>query len=304
MNNLAIGIGGLIVVAAVSFEIQEPFPIRTEVNLVQLHVTVTDSAGNAIGGLAKSAFRLLVDDVPQEITVFQGEDAPVTAGIVVDNSASMASKRPEVIAGALAFARASNPKDQIFVVHFSTSFRFGLPQGTRFTDNISELESAIASFELGGTTAFYDALIGAESQFQYAAYRRKVLLTITDGGDNSSRMTLADAVTGARDSGIVIYPIGVFDQDDRDRNPAVLEKLAEQTGGRASFPQQISGIKETCVQIAQEIREQYTLGFPGASDGKYHRISLSVSDPKHGPLKAETRAGYLADPGPRGGAQK
>ena len=273
--------------------LQEPPRIRMDVNLVQLHVRVTDTAGHAVAGLGKAAFQLFVDDTPHEITVFEGEDAPVTAGIVVDNSASMTSKRQEVIAAALAFARASNPRDQMFVVHFNESARFGLPDGVRFTASMPELESAIAAFRLGGATALYDALLTAASHFRFAAFPRKVLLTVSDGGDNSSHATLAMAITGARDAGIVVYPIGLFNEDDRDRNPAVLEKLAEQTGGQAFFPEQISGITEVCVKIAQEIREQYTLGFNGATDGRYHRIRLTVSDGNR-TLKAHTRAGFLA----------
>jgi len=299
MRILPIALSGLIVAAAVSVGNQEPPTIRTDVNLVQLHVRVTDAAGRAVSGLGQSAFHLFVDDAPTEITVFQGEDAPVTAGIVVDNSASMAAKRNDVIAGALAFARASNPKDEMFVVHFSTGVRFGLPEGTRFTGSIAKLETAISTFNLGGTTAFYDALAAASSHFKFAAYPHKVLLTITDGGDNSSQTTLPEAIAGARDAGIVIYPIGLFDENDRDRNPAVLEKIAEQTGGSAFFPEHVYEVTETCVRIARNIREQYVLGFPGATDGRYHRIRLLVSDAGHGPLKAFTRAGYQAT-GPSG----
>jgi VWFA-related protein len=297
MRILPIALTSLVIGAAVTVDTQEPPVIRTDVNLVQLQVQVTDAAGHTVPGLNKGAFQLFVDDAPVEITVFQGEDAPVTAGIVVDNSASMTAKRPEVIAAALAFARASNPKDEMFVVHFNGAVRFGLPPGTRFTGSIAQLETAISAFELGGTTAFYDALIAAASHFQYAAYARKVLLTVTDGGDNSSRATLDDAIAHARDAGIVIYPIGLFDVDDRDRNPGVLEQLAEQTGGRAFFPEHVPDVTEICVRIARDIREQYTVGFPGATDGRYHPIRLVVSDTKHGPLNVRTRAGYFATRG-------
>src|SRR5215472_16572050 len=125
MRILDVGLCGLIVGAAASLHNQQPAPIRMDVNLVQLQVRVTDAAGHAVSGLTKSDFRLLVDDIPQEITVFESEDAPVTAGIVIDNSASMAKKREHVIAGALAFARASNPNDEMFVVHFNSTYRFG-----------------------------------------------------------------------------------------------------------------------------------------------------------------------------------
>ena len=293
MRIVLVFLGTLIAALALLRGLQDVPRIRMDVNLVQLHVRVTDSAGHAVPGLPKTAFHLFVDDTAHEIAVFEGEDAPVTAGIVIDNSASMAQKRQEVIAAALAFARASNPRDQMFVLHFNESTRFGLPEGVPFTSSIAELERAISAFQLGGATALYDALLTAESHFQFAAFPRKVLLTVSDGGDNSSRATLAMAITGARDSGIVLYPIGIFGQDDRDRNPAVLEKLAEQSGGQAFFPEQVSGITQVCVKIAQEIREQYTLGFNGATDGQYHRIRLTVSDGNR-TLKAHTRAGFLA----------
>ena len=107
---------------------EDPFPIRADVNLVQLHPRVTDAGGRPVLGLPKEAFQLFIDDVQQPITVFQRDDAPVTAGIVVDNSASMSTKRQEVVAAALAFARASNPLDEMFVVHFSDHTRLGFPR--------------------------------------------------------------------------------------------------------------------------------------------------------------------------------
>ena len=285
---------GAIAVIALSPGDQQPVTIRADVNLVQLPARVTDRTGRSVSGLTKDAFELFVDNTPQAISVFQGEDAPVTAGIVIDNSASMAPKVQEVIAAALAFARASNPNDQMFVVHFNSHARLGLPPGTPFTGKVAELEKAIAAFDLGGTTAFYDALIMAESQFRRAYYQSKVLLTITDGGDNSSHATLDDALNSALQSGIVIYCIGIFDENNQDRNPQVLSKIATQTGGDAFFPEQIADITETCVRIAGEIRRQYTLGFPGAEDGHFHRIRVTAKDPMHGPLTVRTREGYFA----------
>jgi Ca-activated chloride channel homolog len=274
---------------------QQATTIRTDVSLVELQAKVTDSEGHAISGLTKDEFRLFIDDVPRDITAFQGEDAPVTAGIVIDNSASMAPKRDEVIAAALAFARASNPKDQMFVVHFNDRARLGLPLDTPFTGSITELEAAVATFHLGGTTAFYDALLLAESQFRRAVYSRKVLLTITDGGDNSSHATLAEALGGALRAGIVVYSIGIFNENDPYRNPQVLSKIAQDTGGEAFFPRQIADITTICLGTAGEIRQQYVLAFnSGVEDGAYHRIRLTVSDPKYGSLQVQTRSGYIA----------
>lgn len=283
----------LLAATVVSPAAQQP-TIRADVNLVQLQATVTDASGHTVSGLGKEAFHLFVDDVPQEITVFQGEDAPVTAGIVIDNSASMSPKREEVIAAALAFARGSNPKDQMFVVHFSDRPRFGLPEGERFTGDLSELEMAVSAFHFGGTTAFYDALVLAESQFHQARYSRKVILTITDGGDNSSKASFKQALDGAVKARIMIYSIGIFDESNRDQKPEALSALAQATGGRAYFSSQVSDIPGNCSQIAREIRNQYTLGFPGAEDGQFHHFRVTATAPRYGPLEVHTRDGYMA----------
>jgi Ca-activated chloride channel family protein len=268
--------------------------IRAGVSLVQLQATVTRADGRTVPGLGKDAFELLVDGVKRPITVFQGEDAPVTAGIVIDNSASMVPKRSDVVAAALAFARASNPRDEMFVVHFSDDVRFGLPEKTRFTGDIAKLERAIAKLNPGGTTALYDALILALDHFDGSGPNRRALLVITDGGDNSSQRTLEDALSAARAKGAALFAIGIYNFDDRDRNPLVLSRLAEATGGQAFFPATSAEVPRVCKRIAADIRRQYTLGFPGEKDNKYHSIQLTARDPRYGSLKVRTRAGYFA----------
>jgi Ca-activated chloride channel homolog len=271
----------------------QPTSIRLNVNLVQLPATVTDSSGHSVPGLSLQAFRLLVDGVPQPITAFHGEDAPVTAGIVIDNSASMASKKSAVIAAALAFARGSNQLDQMFVVHFNNSARLGLPPDVPFTGDIAKLEAAISRFELGGTTSLYDALIFAQAQFRQAFYMRRVLLVITDGADNSSHATLSDILNTIQKGGVALFMIGLFDETDHG-NPQVLTQLAESTGGRAFFPEAATDATKVCEEIAREIRRQYILGFAGAEDGKYHHVEVTAQDAKYGTLQVRTRPGYFA----------
>jgi VWFA-related protein len=284
----------LVAFSAIYYGYTQTPTIRTDVNLVQVQVKVTDPHGRVVTGLEKQAFDLLVDGVKQEITVFQGEDAPVAAGIVVDNSASMAAKRNDVILAATEFARASNPLDEMFVLHFNNRVRFGLPPGKAFTGNIDELKEAISKFQLGGTTALYDALIHAATHLNHATFTRKVLLAITDGGDNSSAATPRDVVVEAGKSGAVIFAVGIFDETDKDNNPSGLKELAEGAGGAAFFPPTSAQVPGVCKQIAREIRAEYTLGFPGATDGRYHAIRVLVHDPKYARLDAHARAGYLA----------
>ena len=276
---------------------QQPAPIRADVNLVEVRAIVTDSQGHVISGLTKDAFHLFVDESPQTVATFQGEDAPVTAGIVIDNSASMAPKRDQVSAAALAFARASNPIDQMFIVHFNEHARLGLPTDIPFTGDVKQLESAIGTFDSGGATAFYDALLLAESHFQRGAYFRKVLLTITDGGDNSSHSTLAQTTGMARRGPVSLsIPVGIFDSNDRDRNQQVLSKIAGETGGEAFFPKEGADVTAVCIRAANDIRQQYVLTFTNdLRDGAYHRIRLTASDPRYGPLQVRTRAGYFSN---------
>ncbi len=293
MRLLRILFSGLLFLRAMPVDSAQ-ITIHTDVNLVQLSVRVTDKNGRNVVGLDQDAFRLLIDGKEHPITVFNGEDGPVTAGIVIDNSASMEPKRAEVIAAAMAFARASNTRDQMFVVHFNERARLGLPEHTPFTGNIKELETAISGIDVGGSTALYDAIMLAQSHIRRGVYGRRILLVITDGGDNSSKATLEETIDAVAKAGVVIYAIGIFDEKDRDQNPKVLSHLAELTGGQAFFPTALADITRLCEEIAADVRRQYTIGFAGADDNLYHQIEVTASDPKHGPLQVHTRPSYFA----------
>lgn len=284
----------LLALVAAGQEVSSGTTIRMDVNLILADATVLDNSGQLVSDLEKPAFRLLVDGVQTPITVFQKDDAPVTAGILIDNSASMVPKGPEVLAAALAFAQGSNSRDQMFVVHFSDRARLGLPAEHDFTGSIPQLKQALSAFTPSGTTALYDALDLGFCQLDKGTIPRKVLLLISDGGDNSSQKHLEDILKAAQKSSYVIYSIGIFDKADQDRNPQVLRQLAELTGGKAYFPKDLTEVTSIAAEIARDIRQQYTLGFQGQEDGQYHRISIRAQDALHGPLDVRTRSGYFA----------
>jgi len=273
---------------------EAPPLIHFDVNLTVLHATVLDHSGRIVPGLGQRDFQLFVDGAPKAITMFAPEDAPVAAGIVVDNSASMINKGAEVIAAALAFARASNPQDEMFVVHFNGQVRLGLPPERPFTGSIPELEQALSRFSAEGTTSLYDAIELAARRLQESKLDRKVLLLVSDGGDNSSRRGLDDVMKLAQSSGIVIYSIGIYDETDRDRNPGVLNQIADATGGKAHFPAELKDVTGACLKIARDIRQQYTLGFAGNKDGHYHTIKVVAQRTGVGPLEVRTRGAYFA----------
>ena len=273
------------------------FQISVDVALVVLHATVSDRQGGFVSNLGKQDFEVYEDGVPQRIRLFGNEDIPVTVGLVVDHSTTMGPKLPEVTAAARTFVQRSNRDDEMFVVNFNETVSLGLPGAMRFTDSTGELESAIATAPTGGQTALYDAIAKALENLQAGSRDKKVLIVVSDGGDNASRRSLAQVMRLAGQSSAVIYTIGVFDGDDPDRNPGMLKRLAQATGGEAFFPGELSEVVAICEGIARDVRHQYTIGYVPTNptrDGAYHAIRVRASAKGHDRLQVRTRTGYVA----------
>jgi len=273
--------------------------ISVDVNLVVLHPSVRDRQGGFVSGLRKQDFQVFEDGRRQAIRLFQHEDVPVSVGLLVDNSASMGPKRPDVTAAALAFARSSNPQDELFVVNFDQKVSFGLPDTELFSARAPELEKALNGVPAWGQTALYDAIEAGLEHMTKASRERKILIVVSDGGDNSSRQTLKQVVDNAARSNVMIYAIGLLDEHDADQNPGFLKKIARVTGGEAFFPDPTSEAVNVCKQIAQDIRRQYTIGYAPSNeklDSTYRRIRVVVHAPGRGRLEVRSRAGYIAAP--------
>jgi Ca-activated chloride channel homolog len=273
-----------------------PYTINVSVDEVVLHATVRNRRGTPVAGLAKDDFQVLEDGVPQAVKHFSQADLPVTAGLVIDNSGSMAPKRKEVIAAALAFAASSNPQDQMFLVNFNEYVRFGLPRETPFTDQPERLKTAMGSVISSGKTALYDAVIIALEHLEQGNRDKKVLIVVSDGADNSSAHTKAQMLAAATRSNAIIYALGIYEPDDPDRSPHVLSELARASGGEAFFPPTLEQVVPICQRIAHDIRNQYTLTYIPTNqkqDGTYRAIQVRVT-PARGSLAVTTRAGYLA----------
>jgi len=220
----------------------------------------------------------------------------VTVGIVVDESFSMAPKRPEVLTAALTFAKESNPRDEMFVVNFNETATHGLPDDVLFTDNLQMLRQALMRGKPEGRTALYDAVVTALKQLDMGREAKKTLVLISDGGDNVSRYSLRDVMRLTQETSATIYSIGVFDSDDPDRNPGILKGLAQVSGGIAYFPQKLDEIVPICQKIAKDIRSRYTLSYqPPQGNGReqLRRVRVEVTAPDIGKLIARTRTSYM-----------
>ncbi len=167
--------------------------------------------GKLITGIPQTAFKVYENGVQQPIAIFNREDVPVSMGIVIDNSGSMRYKREEVAAAAMALVTSSNPQDEVFIVNFDDRPYLDLP----FTNDLKKLQAALAQLKARGGTAMRDAISGSIDYMRKKATRDKtVLLVITDGNDNTSRVTLDQAVLEARQSGVLVYCIGILADED------------------------------------------------------------------------------------------
>ncbi len=275
----------------------DDYTIRVNVAEVVLHATAQNHKGTLVSGLGKEEFQVYEDGVPQEIKHFSHEDIPVTVGLVVDNSGSMRPKRADVIAAALAFARSSNPMDQMFVVTFNEKVSFGLPGNMPFTDDVVQLGTALSRISANGETALYDAVAAALEHLKKGNRDKKVLIVISDGGDNASKHNLSQIRTMAGHPDAIIYTIGIFDEQDADQNPHVLRQLAKDTGGEAFLAESLKEVLPICERIARDVRNQYTIAYIPSNrrpDGTYRHIQVRANTPGHEHLVIRARAGYFA----------
>lgn len=291
---------------------RKQFTLRSNVNLVVLHATVTDKHGHRIDDLGKAGFRVYEDGVLQKLAVFSHADIPVTMGIVIDDSGSMRTKRPSVNAAAWTFVRTSNPNDQVFVVNFNDVYYIDTPG--KFAASMTELKSALDHIDSRGGTALYDAVYASLDHLRLGNRDKKVLLVVTDGEDNSSNYTFPQLIRYAEKSNAEIYTIGLLGGGEGgglfhihsggDRHASkILKEMAEATGGKAYFPKSLAQVDDICQNIAHVIRDQYTLGYYPtnmAKDGSFRRVRVMAFTPgTHKHLVVLTRPGYYAPKGTR-----
>ena len=224
------------------------YTLNAEVDEVLLNCTVIDEKGRTVNGLTQGDFRVWEDGVPQTINSVQHQDLPVSLGILVDNSGSMRDKRAAVNTAAFNLLRDSNPKDEAFIVNFSD--RAFLDQD--FTSDLDALDrgSRVSIQEASRRCTMQWPLLPNELS-KHANRRKQVLLIITDGADNASRLDLKEAIRRVQDlGGPVVYSIGMLfdtDPEETDRARKALETLSEETGGIAYFPrslQEVNGSRQ------------------------------------------------------------
>lgn len=275
------------------------YTMHQDVDEVLQTCAVVDEKGRTVTDLTRADFRVWEDGVQQPVSSFLHQDQPVSLGILVDNSGSMRDKRIAVNAAALTLLRTSNPLDSSFVVNFSD--RAFLDQG--FTSNIDLLNRGLARYDAKGPTALYDAVAASADELtNHGKLSRQVLLVITDGADNASRIDLEQAIRRVQNlGGPVVYTIGLlFDAERQEADKARddLESLSRETGGIAYFPASLRDVDSIATEVAKDIRDQYTIGYHStkpASLGGFRTVRVEATAAHHGKLIVRTRRGYYAN---------
>ena len=278
---------------------QQPPAFHAEARLVVLHVTVTNGRGERVTDLDRGSFAVFEDGRQQPITFFRHDDVPTSLGLIIDNSGSMRSLRQRVEAAAVAFVRASNPLDEVFVLNFADTPRIDVP----FTNDVRVLEAGITRVDAIGGTAMRDALLAAERYLrERATHDRRALFVITDGNDNASTLSTSECRKLVERSGAAIYAVRLVrdtSSADTRRSDDELDRLAEVSGGIAEHLAATSNIEQVAQEIAHRIRNEYTIAYTPANqalDGSYRAVRVKVTTP--GGLTARTRPGYWATPPP------
>jgi len=279
---------------AVASLLQAP-SFHSQTRLVVLQVSVRNARGEVVTNLARGAFSIYENGKAQPVSVFRRDDIPVSVGVLIDNSGSMRSIRATVESAGLAFARASNPDDELFVMNFADKVELDVP----FTSDRAVLARGIGRVDAIGGTAMRDAIQESERYMrEHATRERRALVIVTDGNDNESTASLDSITRTAQQREITVYAIGLFAHADQAKAArAALDHLTERSGGLAYYPDTIDHVETVAVDVAHQIRNQYTLGYAPlnqALDGSYRAIQVKVSGSER--LYPRTRAGYVAVP--------
>lgn len=272
------------------------FVIRQDVDEVMLHASVVDDKQHIITNLDKAAFTVFEDGKPQNIISFHHVDIPVAMGIVIDNSGSMREKRAKVNQAALNLVRSSNPKDEVFVVNFNDEQY--LDQD--FTNDLLKMKEALEKIDAHGGTALYDAVVASADHLkQNARLEKKVIFVVTDGEDNASFETLEQAIKQLQqENGPQVYAIGILgDEEHPKRARKALQIICDRTGGIAFFPKTLDEVDAISRTIANEIRNQYAIGYKPTTPkkaGDFRQIRVDAKAKGYGKLSVRTKTGYYA----------
>jgi Ca-activated chloride channel family protein len=307
MNTRAIAAAAVLAASATWVTGAQQPSFRAGVDIVSLNVTVTDGTARYVTDLEDKDFQVFEDGVKQDVTFFARANLPIALSLLIDTSASMESRLQTAQEAAIGFARTLRPHDLAEVVDFDS--RAVILQ--TFTNNVAELEQAIRKTSAGGSTSMYNAIYIALKDLKRIVatnvdeIRRQAIVVLSDGEDTSSLLPFDEVLDLAKRSETAIYAIGLRSGEGSGASRGfreaefVLRQLAQETGGRAFFPDDAAQLPAIYKQISDELSSQYTIGYSSRNtkrDGAWRRIVVRVERPG---AAARTKQGYYAPTTPK-----
>ena len=273
-------------------------PLKVDVDLVLIPVTITDPMNRLVTGLEKDNFTVYEGASKQEIKHFSSEDAPISLGVIFDMSGSMSDKIDKAREAVVEFFRTANPQDEFFMVAFNDRPELVAD----FTGSVEEIQGKLVYTLARGRTALLDAIYLGLNKMRQANHQKKALLIISDGGDNHSRYTENEIKSIVKEADVQIYAIGIFDSTPRSpeeqMGPAMLTEITDVTGGRTFTIDNPNELADVATKIGIELRNQYVLGYRPTNlthDGKWRKVKVKLSPPKGlPPLHVYAKTGYYA----------
>ena len=295
-------------------ELQTPSrALREHPGYEQVTLTVTDQNGRYVTGLQEGDFRVYVDGIGRSVKFLrQDRNTPVSVGILADTSGSMRTKLERLRVAIGQFILNLNSRDDVFLLAFSNRAFLLQP----FTTNHNLVKSRLALFQALGQTALFDAIRDGLFMVENGRYDKKALLVVTDGVDNASRATLQQVIEHARQRAVLIYSIGIgnpnlggaritigplmFDALMNRVDTETLTALSTDSGARTFLVRELINdklLRQYCETIANELRQQYTVGFVSPDPGRVSYRRLRVDVPGRPELSVRVRGGVAVGPG-------
>lgn len=259
------------------------------VNLVELYTTVLDGSGQLARGLTADDFDVLENGQSQKIAKFElVENLPLTLGILIDTSGSMASSLGEAQRAAGGFLeRMVRPGDRCFTLTFADRPVLRMP----LTDDPRAAAQSLERLQADGSTSIHDALVHSLFYFR-GTHGQRALVLLSDGDDNTSQLTYDEALEYAKRSGVAIFTIGLNIPRHNVGIRGKLNRLGEATGGRVFYVNKAAELAGVYAEIERELRSRYLVAFQSAiaaGAGGYRQIEVRMRKPG---LKARTARGY------------
>jgi VWFA-related protein len=270
---------------------------RSDTRLVVLPISVADKSGKLITNLTQQSFKVYENGAEQPIKLFKREDVPVSIGIIIDNSGSMRDKRQKVETASIDLVKASNPRDEVFIVNFNDEAYLDV----EMTSDMKKLEEGVSRIDSRGGTAMRDAISMSIDYLKEKGKKdKKVLLVVTDGNDTASTGSLEKLIDKTRQGEVLVFAIGLLNEEERreaKKAKRALDEITRESGGLSFYPKDLAEVDRIAQEVAHEIRNQYTIAYSPTVqnlDGSFRQIRVTVNAPGH-PV-ARTRTGYYATP--------